>query len=285
MANQWLRLWHDMPNDPKWRTIARAAKQPIALVQAVYVHMLVDASRNVTRGHVDVTNEDLASALDVTEDAISAIREAMQSRVLDDDMLTGWASRQPAREDSGSPESGAKSSAERKRAERERKAAALANSDESRNVTQSHDTSRNVTTDKDKEEIRKEEPTVLVDGVPSTPAEPIPSNRVDCPMQAIADAWNSVAVSLPAVQAVTEWADSRKRAVKARWVDKLKLKKYTDRQSGIDYWTRLFRRVEGSDFLAGRTGTFNATLDWVMNPTNLAKIIETGYPNREAVHA
>ncbi|ENT9428360.1 hypothetical protein QSD88_RS19685, partial [Escherichia coli] len=23
MANAWLRLWHDMPNDPKWRTIAR----------------------------------------------------------------------------------------------------------------------------------------------------------------------------------------------------------------------------------------------------------------------
>ncbi|ENW0797054.1 MULTISPECIES: hypothetical protein, partial [Escherichia] len=22
MANAWLRLWHDMPNDPKWRTIA-----------------------------------------------------------------------------------------------------------------------------------------------------------------------------------------------------------------------------------------------------------------------
>ncbi|EOJ9867040.1 hypothetical protein ACQP3L_37610, partial [Escherichia coli] len=21
MANAWLRLWHDMPNDPKWRTI------------------------------------------------------------------------------------------------------------------------------------------------------------------------------------------------------------------------------------------------------------------------
>ncbi|WP_252180673.1 hypothetical protein, partial [Escherichia coli] len=22
MANAWLRLWHAMPNDPKWRTIA-----------------------------------------------------------------------------------------------------------------------------------------------------------------------------------------------------------------------------------------------------------------------
>lgn len=132
----------------------------------------------------------------------------------------------------------------------------------------------------------KEEPTVLVSGKPPTSAEPISIDRVDCPMQAIADAWNAVAVSMPAVKSVAEWPDARKRTVKARWVDKLKLKKYTDRQTGVDYWTRLFARVEESDFLAGRTGgTFTATLDWVMNPTNLSKIIENGYPNRQAATA
>ena len=155
MANQWLRLWHDMPNDPKWRTIARLSQQPISLVQAVYLHLLVDASRNVTRGHVDVTNEDLASALDVTEEAISAIREAMQNRVLNDDTLSGWEARQPAREDSGDRESGAKSSTERKREERARKAAGPNNGEKSRNVTTSHDVSRNVTTDKDKDKDKE----------------------------------------------------------------------------------------------------------------------------------
>ncbi|EEY1988416.1 phage replisome organizer, partial [Escherichia coli] len=40
MANAWLRLWHDMPNDPKWRTIARVSGQPIATVMAVYIHLL-----------------------------------------------------------------------------------------------------------------------------------------------------------------------------------------------------------------------------------------------------
>lgn len=73
MANAWLRLWHDMPNDPKWRTIARVSGQPIATVMAVYIHLLVSASRNVTRGHIDVTTEDLASALDVTEEVIDSI--------------------------------------------------------------------------------------------------------------------------------------------------------------------------------------------------------------------
>ena len=99
MANSWLRLWHEMPNDPKWRTIARISGQPISLVQAIYIHLLVSASQNPTRGHVAVKSEDLASALDSDDDAISAVLNAMQGRVLDDDYLTGWECRQTKRED------------------------------------------------------------------------------------------------------------------------------------------------------------------------------------------
>ena len=138
----WLRLWHDMPNDPKWRTIARVSSQPIALVQAMYVHLLVDASRNVTRGHVTVSKEDIASALDVTDEQVEAVFLAMQGRVLDGDKLSGWESRQPKREDAGNPESGAKSAAQRKREQRERfKKEAEENSghDQSRTVTTGHD--------------------------------------------------------------------------------------------------------------------------------------------------
>lgn len=55
---------------------------------------LVSASRNVTRGHIDVTTEDLASALDVTEEVIDSILQTMQGRVLDGDLITGWEKRQ-----------------------------------------------------------------------------------------------------------------------------------------------------------------------------------------------
>ena len=147
----WLRLWHDMPNDPKWRTIARVSGQPISLVQAMYVHLLVDASRNVTRGHVTVTKEDIASALDVTDDQVEAVFSAMQSRVLDGDKLTGWEGRQPKREDAGNPETGAKSAAERKRAQRERERNAqsvIVENDTSQGVTKSHD---RLDTDKSKD--------------------------------------------------------------------------------------------------------------------------------------
>ena len=107
MATSWLRLWHDMPNDPKWRTIARISGQSVALVQAVFVHLLVDASRNVTRGHVTVTVEDLASALDVTDEQIQNVLTAMQGRVIDGECLSGWDRRQPMREDQGNVETGA----------------------------------------------------------------------------------------------------------------------------------------------------------------------------------
>lgn len=147
----WLRLWHDMPNDPKWRTIARVSSQPISLVQAMYVHLLVDASRNVTRGHVTVTKEDIASALDVTDEQVEAVFLAMQGRVMDGDRLSGWEGRQPKREDAGNPESGAKSAAQRKRDQRERlrrEAEEKESHGASRTVTPSHD---RLDTDKNKE--------------------------------------------------------------------------------------------------------------------------------------
>jgi hypothetical protein len=149
MANSWLRLWHDMPNDPKWRTIARLSGQPVALVQATYLHLLVSASQNVTRGHANVTHEDLASALDVTERDISLILDAMQGRVLEGSCLSGWEKRQVKRDDSGNPATGAMSAAERKRAQRERQRLA-------KEKGECHGESHNVTTDKDKDKDLKD---------------------------------------------------------------------------------------------------------------------------------
>nr|WP_262381522.1 DnaT-like ssDNA-binding domain-containing protein [Pseudomonas sp. WS 5410] len=66
----------------------------------------------------------------------------MQGRVLDGDLVSGWESRQPKREDAGTNEYGPKSARQRKRDERERKKQQAENDgchDASRSVTQSHD--------------------------------------------------------------------------------------------------------------------------------------------------
>jgi hypothetical protein len=100
MANQWLRLWHDMPTDPKWRTIAKASGQRIGDVMAVYCHLLVCASNATERGRTQsFCSEDVASSLDMETEQVQRIIEAMQGRVLESDALMGWEKRQVARED------------------------------------------------------------------------------------------------------------------------------------------------------------------------------------------
>ena len=148
MANQWLRLWHDLPNDPKWRTIARASNQRIGDVMAVYLHVLVDASANENeRGRTQsLCVEDVATALDIESEQVEAILSAMQGRVMDGDRVSGWSRRQPAREDG---------SAERAKAWRERKKANI-----ERYRTQSNAQKRE---DKDKEEDKKEKNTSASD--------------------------------------------------------------------------------------------------------------------------
>ncbi len=101
MANDWLRLWHDMPTNPKWRVISRKSKQPISTVIAVWNFVLVDASTNATeRGRThSFESEDVAAALDVLQEDVESIMEAFQGKLMEGDRLKGWSKRQPKRED------------------------------------------------------------------------------------------------------------------------------------------------------------------------------------------
>jgi hypothetical protein len=109
----WVRLWSDMPTDPKWRVIAKRANRPLAEVMSVFVLMMTNAGANATeRGELcNWSDEDAAAALDIEPSAVTAIREAMQGKTLEGEKLTGWEKRQPKREDG---------SAERAKAWRER---------------------------------------------------------------------------------------------------------------------------------------------------------------------
>lgn len=121
MAESWVRLWAGMTTDPKWQTIARKSGQPRYLVIALYSHLLMIGNESETRGNVShVSYDDIASALDCGEDQVTAIMEAMEGRVIENGRLSGWDKRQPAREDSGNEQTGAKSSTERVREFRRR---------------------------------------------------------------------------------------------------------------------------------------------------------------------
>lgn len=85
----------------------------------------------------------------------------------------------------------------------------------------------------------------------------------------VVDAWNSTQGLVPA-QFVT---GSIKKKVECR------LREHKD----ISWFHDLFQRVARSDFLAGRKSDFCATLDWVLSPRNLDKILNGNYDNRSVV--
>jgi len=146
----WVRLWHDMPTDPKWRSIARKSEQRLGDVIAVFTFVMVNASANETeRGTLaGFDPEDVGSALDLEADAVAAIVDAMRGKVLAGDRLAGWDKRQPKREDA--------TAAERKAAQRERdKAERHA---VSRNVTPRHAPDTDTDTDSSDAHIAPEGP-------------------------------------------------------------------------------------------------------------------------------
>lgn len=93
----WVRLWLDMPTDPKFRVIAKRSGRPLSEVIAVFVVMMTKADDD---GSISGwSSEDVAAALDTEAEHVEAIYKAMQDKVLDGDSLSGWQKRQPKRED------------------------------------------------------------------------------------------------------------------------------------------------------------------------------------------
>ena len=154
-AEHWLRWHHGTVTDPKWRVIALRASSAMSRnvtvghVLSVWAVMLESASQGNPRGELDGwDDEDTGAALGIDADEVTAIRESMQGKTLDGDVLTGWKRRQVKVED--------KKAADRKRAQREREKTLedyVTNSDKS----ECHATSRDVTTEEEEEEEKKDQ--------------------------------------------------------------------------------------------------------------------------------
>lgn len=78
--------------------------------------------------------------------------------------------------------------------------------------------------------------------------------------------------SLPKPNTAAKWTDGRKRAVR-------------DKKLTVEELSEVFKRVEKSDFLAGRKGGKDGpwrgcSLDWILKPANWQKINEGNYDTR-----
>ena len=262
MANSWLRLWHDMPTDPKWRTISRVSGQRIGDVIAVFTHMLVCASNATERGRTQSFNcEDVASALDLDTEQVAAIIDAMQSRVLDGDRLKGWEIRQVAREDG---------SAERAKAWREAKKALTS--------VITNATERKQTPDKDTD----------TDTEINTVAKATlsPDKLPPCPHDQLIDLFCQHLPALPQPKKEL-WEGKNAEAMRQRWKWVLTAKKRngeryaTTKSEAIEWFIRYFSHIEKSDFLTGKNGKFSACdLGWLLKADNFAKVLQGNYDNR-----
>ena len=82
--------------------------------------------------------------------------------------------------------------------------------------------------------------------------------------QRIADLYNETCVSFPRLRSLSE---SRKKAIKAR------LKSYSEEDFKL-----LFEKAEASDFLKGKNNrNWSATFDWLIQDTNMAKVLDGNY--------
>lgn len=86
--------------------------------------------------------------------------------------------------------------------------------------------------------------------------------------QLIADMYNETCVSFPRLRSLS---DARKKAIKAR------LNTYT-----MDDFKLLFEKAEASSFLKGKNGrNWTATFDWLIQDTNMAKVLDGNYDDRK----
>lgn len=93
-----------------------------------------------------------------------------------------------------------------------------------------------------------------------------------CPHQEIIALY---AKNLPTLTQVKVWTDARRKLLAARW------REDSARQS-LDWWDRFFRYVATSDFLLGKTSTWQCDIEWILKSSNFIKILEGKYENKVA---
>ena len=101
--------------------------------------------------------------------------------------------------------------------------------------------------------------------------------RPACPHQRVIALYHEV---LPELRQVRDWNDTRQRLLARRWAES------AERQD-LTWWRGFFGYVRRSRFLMGKvTGRdgrpFDCDLEWLIRPTNFAKVIEGKYEDAAA---
>ena len=99
------------------------------------------------------------------------------------------------------------------------------------------------------------------------PCELKEKKKDSIPYQKILDLYNTTCKSLPACKRIT---DIRQSHIKKRFTEG-----YT-----FDDFKTVFEKAEASSFLKGEKGDWSANFDWLILPTNIAKVLDGNYDNK-----
>jgi hypothetical protein len=110
--------------------------------------------------------------------------------------------------------------------------------------------------------------------------EEVGSKLPTCPHQEVIELYHK---TLPANPKVREWHKTRQGYLQSRWREKAASDGWNSQTDGLQWWEKFFSYIGKSRFLTGgaegKQGQprFVADLEWIIKPTNFAKIIEGKY--------
>ncbi|MDM8330473.1 hypothetical protein QUW42_09290 [Desulfovibrio piger] len=108
--------------------------------------------------------------------------------------------------------------------------------------------------------------------------------EIPCPHKRIIEVYEAILPELPRVRV---WRARQAADLRARWREKLREGKFSDEESGVDYFRRFFGYVRRSEFLMGRRSgrdgrTFRNCLAWMVKAKNFDGIVDGKYHDQEA---
>lgn len=88
-----------------------------------------------------------------------------------------------------------------------------------------------------------------------------------CPHKKIVELYHKILPSLPTVRI---WTETQQKYLRARW------REDKSRQN-LEWWMQYFEFIGQSEFLMGNKTDFRASLEWVVRPSNMGKILNGHY--------
>lgn len=134
-------------------------------------------------------------------------------------------------------------------------------------LAERNDTSNVIVTQSNADRIREDKDIDIDKDIEKEIERENKSGNAATPSQ-IVELFNSICISLPTVRTLSE---TRKKAIKAR------LNTYT-----LEDFKQCFENAEKSSFLKGKNERdWTATFDWLIKDTNMAKVLEGNYADKE----